>query len=292
MSRSTSPLDDLRRRIDEIDDQLHDLLMRRAEVVEAVAASKKTDAVPALRPGREALILRRLVGRHAGRFPRPILVRIWRELLSGTIGMQGEFAVAVYAAEQAPGIWDLARDHFGSHTPMLAYRSHGEVLRAVTEGRAMIGVLPMPEEGARDPWWRLLVATDLAAPRVIARLPFAGRGNARSEGGDALVIGGGEAERTGADRSLLVIETSGEVSRARLIGALAGAGLAPTFFAGLAPSGSLTWNLVEIDDFVAVDDSRLLQALAPLGDKAGRVYSLGSYARPFAPADLAGTTGE
>ena len=32
MTTSTSALDDLRRRIDQIDDQLHDLIMQRAEV--------------------------------------------------------------------------------------------------------------------------------------------------------------------------------------------------------------------------------------------------------------------
>ena len=38
-----------------------------------------------LRPGREALILRRLVARHRGPFSRAVLVRLWRELISGTV---------------------------------------------------------------------------------------------------------------------------------------------------------------------------------------------------------------
>src|SRR6185437_12724944 len=84
MSR-TVPLEDLRRRIDEIDDQIHDLLMRRAELVEAIGNSKKSENAPVLRPGREARILRRLVARHRGRLPRSVLVRLWRELLSGTV---------------------------------------------------------------------------------------------------------------------------------------------------------------------------------------------------------------
>lgn len=286
MGASISSLDDLRRRIDEIDDRLHDLLMQRAEVVEAVAAFKRSGSVPVIRPGREAQIIRRLAARHRGRFPRPILVRIWRELMSGTVAMQSDFVAAVYAPEGRPGYWDLARDHYGSHTPMMAYRSIGEVVRAVTEGRAMVGVLPMPEGGEAEPWWRLLVSSGAAGPRVIARLPFAGRGNARSEAGDAVVIGAGDAEPTGADCSLIVIGTNGEVSRASLISTLTGSGLAVTLFAAVETAPDVVWNLVEIEDFLTADDPRLAAALAPLGPRLLGLSSLGSYAQPFAPAAL------
>jgi chorismate mutase len=290
MSTSTSPLADLRRRIDDLDDRLHDLLMQRAELVEEIAGSKRNSNVPPFRPGREAEILRRLVARHRGRFRRPVLVRLWRELLSGTVAMQADFVVAVYAPDGGSGHWDLARDHYGSHTPMMAYRSMGEVVRAVTEGRAMIGVLPVPDEGEGDAWWRLLAGSGAGAPRVVARLPFAGRGNAR-EGSDAFAIGRGEPEPTGADLSLLLIETHGGVSRTRLIGALSAVGLAVSLYAAIEPSPEVAWNLVEVDDMLAPDAPRLAEALAPLGDKVGRVASLGAYARPLTAAELSGEGG-
>jgi chorismate mutase len=56
----------LRAELDGIDDALHDLLMRRAGVVERVARAGKRGA---LRPGREAVIIRRLLGRHHGGLP-------------------------------------------------------------------------------------------------------------------------------------------------------------------------------------------------------------------------------
>src|SRR5262249_5120954 len=135
-------LDDLRREIDEIDDEMHDLLMRRTTLVEAIGAVKKSDGVPAIRPGREAKILRRLIARHAGKFPRAPSVRIGREILSGTTRIQVDFAVAVHVPESAPGLWDVARDHYGSLTPMTAFSTASQVLRAVTEGGASVGVLP------------------------------------------------------------------------------------------------------------------------------------------------------
>lgn len=283
MSSTVSTLEELRRRIDELDDQMHDLLMQRAEIVEEVGRVKKADKALPLRPGREAQILRRLAARHHGRLPLGTVTRLWRELVSGTLTMQTDFVVAVFVPDEVPGYWDLARDHFGSQTPMNAYRSVGEVVRAVGEGRAMIGVLPIPEEGSgTDAWWRHLGASDAPPPRVIARLPFAIRGNARNEGRDAFVIGRGEPEPSGDDCSLLIIEASVEVSRTRLISALTGAGLAVTLFAAAEGGGDVAANLVGVDDLVEPGDARLIGALAPLGDKILRVSSLGSYARPMA----------
>ena len=91
-----------------------------------------------------------------------------------------------------------------------------------------------------------------------------------------------------ADRSFLAFELQGELSRARLIGALNDAGLAVTLFAAHAADGTAVWNLVEIDDLVTVDDARLRKALAPLAERVARVTNLGAYARPFTPAALAG----
>jgi len=127
MASADNPLDDLRRQIDGIDDALHDLLMRRAEIAERIGKLKSDNAggAPAvfLRPGREAIVLRRLVARHRGALPKAVLVRLWRELVSALLRLQGPFAVAVQGAGHGPGCWELARDHFGSLTPITAHES-------------------------------------------------------------------------------------------------------------------------------------------------------------------------
>ena len=279
-------LDDLRRQIDEVDDQLHDLLVRRAEVVAAIGALKKGDGTPAIRPGREASILRRLVRRHRGPFPAALLVRIWREVLSGTVAMQMDFAVAVHCPEAAPGYWDLARDHYGSHSRMIAFGTPSQVLRAVTEGAASVGVLPMPAEGEQEAWWPHLISRDAQAPRVIARLPFAGRGNARGEPGDALAIGHGDQEPTGLDRTLLVIETSIEMSRGRLVSAIKAGGLSASFVAAFESKPGIVSHLLEFEGVLGHGDPRIAAALAPLGGAVDGVFLLGGYARPFAVEEL------
>ncbi|MGH6926813.1 MAG: chorismate mutase, partial [Dongiaceae bacterium] len=164
MPAADPAIDDLRRQIDEIDTTLHDLLIRRSAVVAEIGALKGNGGEGQrngfFRPGREALIIRRLIERHQGSLPRATIVRMWRELLSATLRQQGPFAVAVFAPEENSGYWDLARDHFGSLTPATAHEKIGQVMRAVIDGPATIGVLPLPQEGQREPWWPMLLSRD------------------------------------------------------------------------------------------------------------------------------------
>jgi len=286
----TPDLEMLRRRIDEIDDRLHDLLIERVAIVSRVADSKQRGGgVAPHQPAREAEILRRLVARNNGAMPAASLVRIWRELLAATTRMQGAFTVAVYAPPAGPGFWDIARDHYGSHTPMLTFGSATQVIRAVAEGRATVGVLPMPQEEEADPWWRQLLSGREATPHVIARLPFGGRGNARSDSGDALAIGRGAALPTGRDRTLIATENAPNISRGRLFSILTGLDLRCTFIAsGIASSGHEEGGnmLIEIDGFVAPDDPRLDRFRAQLGAALYRLLPLGGYAVPLSAAEL------
>jgi chorismate mutase len=286
MTDTSSDLEGLRRRIDEIDDRLLDLLTERVEIVASVAASKRdAGGLAPHQPAREAEIIRRLVARNRGPFPPPTLVRMWRELLAATVKMQGAFTIAVYAPPEQPGFWDIARDHYGSHTTMLSFRSTGQVIRAVTEGQAAIGVLPMPHEEEPDPWWRHLLSAHEAAPHVIARLPFGARGNARSDGADALAIGLGASAPGSRDRSLFATENAPDISRGRMVSMLSAVGLQCTFMASCEHAESAN-TLIEIEGFVPVGDPRIERFRGQLGPSLYRLLRLGGYAVPLSAAEL------
>ncbi|WP_445599661.1 chorismate mutase [Azospirillum sp. A39] len=282
MPPSNASLEDLRREIDQIDDAIHDLLMKRARVVERVGAAKGPDRTY-LRPGREAVILRRIAARHTGSFPLPVLVRMWREMITAFTRLQGPFAVAVYAPEDRRGFWDVARDHFGSVVPMSAVNTAVAAVRAVGEGTATVGVVPYPAEDDADPWWRFLANGDSRTPRVVARLPFGGRGNARGEDRDALVIAQVPHEPTGDDRTLLAIELGADLSRGRLKDALEAAGLPPTSFCTwhARDTGSPSLHLVEVADFVDPRDPRVGAVVGHLPEMPVRINTMGGYAVPL-----------
>jgi chorismate mutase / prephenate dehydratase len=283
VSVTPSDLIGLRRRLDEIDDKLQDLLVDRAEIVSLVAASKKNGKQATFQPAREAEIIRRLVGRHRGAFPVATVVRMWREMLAAAVRLQSPFFVAVFAPTDRPGLWDLARDHYGSNTPMEAHDTAGRVIRAVADGGASVGVLPLPEMGERNPWWPRLLSAANDPPRIVARLPFGARGNARA-GADALVIGRGEHQESGLDRTLVTAQCSAAVTGTRISDLLSSVGLACTFIDCWDRDRAV--HLVEIEGFVPISDLRLGAFRSELGTSLDGLMPLGGYAVPLSAAAL------
>jgi chorismate mutase/prephenate dehydratase len=290
MLSNQSDLEELRRRLDAIDDRLQDLLIERLEIVSRVAAEKRNDGVPWYVPAREAQIIRRLVARQGNAFPIGPLVRIWRELLGATTRSQGPFAIGAYVPQDGPGVWDLTRDHYGSNAPMTVFQTTLQVIRAVTDRRVAVGVLPMPQDGDSDPWWVALLSPDVEVPRVIGRLPFGPRGNARSSSGDALAIGYGAQTASGSDRTLLATENAVEISHGRFASAFSGLGMTCTLIASSDRGGSAN-TLIELEGFVTLADPRLQQLRERLGGDLLRLLAIGSYAVPLAEAATSSGSG-
>jgi chorismate mutase-like protein len=280
MTDDQDSLTDLRRQIDDIDAAIHDLLMERTEVAQRIGAVKGEDSVY-MRPGREAMVLRRLIARHQGALPDALIVRIWREIFAAVTALQGPLAVAVFAPEGSFGYRNLARDHYGWRTPITAYRSAAQVLEAVSDGRATVGVLPVPVEDGADPWWRNLAGDGEAVPRVVARLPFAVIAPSGTDSVEALAISHAVTEVTGEDRAFLVVETGELVSRSHLQRLLAGAGFETLDIQGAEEADGRSLNLVEVEGFVRDDDPRLARLVELSEGTFSHVWTVGGFAVPM-----------
>jgi chorismate mutase-like protein len=286
----------LRRDIDSVDTELHNLLMRRTELAvkvgEVKAKAQPIGRTPSegskfARPAREALILRRLIARHQGKLPKAVMVRMWREMISALLQVEGPFVVAVYNPPEEPGYWDIARDHYGCRVPILGFDRLNHAIGAVLDGQATVAVLPLPHEGDRDPWWRRIAVKRPNVPQVIARLPFGDPGNQRGRGLHALVIGTAPYEPTGHDRGLLVVETREPVSRSAMRDALVAVKLNPVYIQGFQELGGPEQHLVEIEGFLAGEDPRL-GALAKALAREAHIIAIGGYAMPLSAEELAG----
>jgi len=257
----------LRTEIDALDDAMHDLLMRRAAVVARMAASRaKTGAGSPLRPGREAAVLRRLLGRHSGALSRGAVVRIWRHIFMAHTAIQGAFTAAIAASGEAAQTLTLAREHFGTATPLTPFASPAQAFAALSTGKASVAVLPAPTGEGEGTWWQSLEAPRLS---VVARLPFvvdAAHADA------ALVVAPLPPDASGEDQSLLRLEAGADATRDSFARMLGEAGLAGRILSLIRQEGR-SLALAEIDAFIAADDPRLAGLNAVL---------LGAYAVPVA----------
>ncbi len=249
----------LRAELDALDDRIHDAIMQRSDVVARIAALGAKGRTP-LRPGREAAIIRRLLARHAGLFPRTGVVRVWRELINASTAQQRPMLITVCDPDGNGATAATAREQFGALTPLRLHRTPAQAIREVSAGVATAAVLPMPVEGeaAAAAWWTALLHADDPRIHVVARLPFWA---ARAEGSPkvhALVAAAAAPDPSGADRSLLGLELPLEVSRARLAAALATAGFASGPVILRRDAGApVAHALVDVDGFVVDADPRL-----------------------------------
>ncbi len=279
----------LRAELDRIDDAIHDLLIERSHVVSRVSAEGRKAYTP-YRPGREAVILRRLLARHTGPLGRQGLVRVWRELISAGTAMQGGHMVAVCDPDVFCGYTQLAREQFGALVPLRVYRSPGQALNEVVSGLAGIAVLPVPSEAdsPHGAWWTVLLhrgcrASSEHEPRlhIVARLPF---WSPRPEGAShvqALTVSLADPDPSGEDRSLLGMELARDSSRAGLADALSAAGLPPrSVLIRNDGAGSQTAALAEVDGFLSDTDPRLKTVQTAIGSPV----VLGAYAVPVGEA--------
>ena len=270
---------------------MHDLLMQRAEITRVIGQAKGGDGV-FIRPGREAEVLRRLMKRHSGPFPRATLATIWREIFSGATLLQGPFSVAVLADESAGvDLRPLARDHFGSQTPVKAMTSPAQVLRAVSEGDATVAVLPLPDGEEETPWWLNLARSGESVPHVVARLPFVPFQETSQRYEEALVVGLVPQEETGDDCSFLAVEMAGEMSRSALRTRLKAVGIdVATLFDHHTAGGGET-VLVQCGGFVPEGDPRLQRLLEQSDGLIERAWAIGGYARPLSQEEISGRSG-
>jgi chorismate mutase/prephenate dehydratase len=290
-------LDEFRAEIDALDEALHDLLIRRAEITREIAQVKRGAAQsvaadgeagtelklpPAFRPAREAQILRRLLARHKGDLPRRVIVRIWREIMAASLQAQSKFHVNVCDGEGQAGFGDLVHAHFGSLTPVHEYARAATVVHECAEEPDSLGVVPLPDMAETGvPWWASLVPPGQPGPRVIAKLPFIVHPDELQPA--ALAIGAVEQEESGDDTTLIRIEHEAGLSRARLGTLLKNAGFETTLMAAGQATEKSDFGAVLLAavGFVPADDARLGAFRIAAGDAVLRADPVGGFANPI-----------
>lgn len=136
----------LRRDIDAIDDQLLQLLSRRAANALAIGRLKSGATY---RPEREAQVLRRLMDANPGPLPPEAIGKLFREVMSACLALEHSTSVA-YLGPAGTFSEAAALKQFGQSAVAVPFPTIDEVFRAVEAGNADYAVVPVENsaEGA------------------------------------------------------------------------------------------------------------------------------------------------
>src|SRR3979411_1036180 len=165
-------LQELRKEIDSIDEQVHRLLMARGDIIDRLIPVKQTQEVgSAFRPAREASMMRELVRRHRGILPLDTIESIWRVIISTFTYLKAPFSVHADISLGESAMRDSARFHFGFTVPYLAHFSAPAAVEAVANSKRDLALVSATS--SRTPWW--IALEPAGAPKITARLPFVER---------------------------------------------------------------------------------------------------------------------
>jgi len=133
-----------RKEIDKIDDEIVRLLNERAQYVIKIGKLKKASDTQANlhTPAREAEIMERLCKVNPGPFPNDALRAVYREIMSGSLALEGPVKVA-YLGPRATFTHLACIRKFGSSAQYVPQTSIKDVFDEVERGRADFGVVPI-----------------------------------------------------------------------------------------------------------------------------------------------------
>jgi chorismate mutase/prephenate dehydratase len=138
----TQDLDSLRRRIDELDRRIVELLNQRAQVVVQVGKAKRADGAPIYAPDREQAVLSRVAQLNQGPLPHKTLQAIYRELMSGSFVLERPLRIG-YLGPEGSHSHMASQRKFGSsveHRPLADVRA---VFEEVARGHCDLGLVPV-----------------------------------------------------------------------------------------------------------------------------------------------------
>jgi chorismate mutase/prephenate dehydratase len=162
MPNDDQRLTPLRAQIDAIDQELLELLSKRAKAAQEVGHIKNESSAPIFRPERENQVIQNVLQKNPGPLLAEGLASIWREIMSACRALESKQTIA-YLGPTGTFSEQAAHQFFGQSISGLPCVSLDEVFKAVEKGAATFGVVPVENssEGAVSRTLDLLLESPL-----------------------------------------------------------------------------------------------------------------------------------
>jgi chorismate mutase / prephenate dehydratase len=139
---SSEDLENSRKRIDEIDRKILELLNERGKIAIEISKLKQENSFNIYDPAREREIERNIKKANPGPLSTDSVLSIFREIISGCRSLQGPIKVA-YLGPEGTFSHQVAFREFGSSAELVPVRSVEDVFEEVKKERASFGVVPV-----------------------------------------------------------------------------------------------------------------------------------------------------
>ncbi len=137
-------LQQIRERIDSLDEQIQDLINQRASAAQEVATVKRNGDSDTFfyRPEREASVLAAIKGRNKGPVGDEEMARLFREIMSVCLALEQPLRIA-FLGPEGTFTQSAALKHFGHSVETVALASIPDIFRDVESGACHYGVVPV-----------------------------------------------------------------------------------------------------------------------------------------------------
>ena len=135
-------LDELRKKIDELDNQLVKLLNERARVVVDIGKLKNKTDKPVYAPDREKDVFVRIIKANEGPLPDRCLTAIWRELMSGSFVLERPLRIG-YLGPAGSFSHNASMLKFGQSVEYEPLADITSIFDEVSKGHCDLGLAPV-----------------------------------------------------------------------------------------------------------------------------------------------------
>ena len=278
-------LEQFRESIDAIDEELFQLILKRADIVKQVGDLKdQHDATYAkIRPAREARQLRAIYDKFkASPFPEASALMIWRHLINGSLMIESPLRVLTLESPQA--LPDYAREYFGCYADLNYVETPHELIGLLQQDRADIGVLPMPASDDTVPWW-LELTNQHSRLRLFLKFPYLPTACVRS-GTEAIAISkiAGELP-TDCSHTALVLKVAASVNPVELKELVSRTFQDVQWHSSHKMRDETLTFFMTVADIIQAEDARLASLADTLGDALKASTVVGYYADKLGGGD-------
>jgi chorismate mutase / prephenate dehydratase len=237
----------LRKSIDEIDNQIINLLNQRMQVVSDVKDYKNSiNETFFIKSAREADMIKNLLLKADKSIPQSTIVNIWRKIITSSNDFEQKLNITIHNPNQIADYKYLVKEYYGDFVPLTFHDSVNNVVGDIESGKAQIGIFALPDDKHQNEHWWINLANNQSGIKIFAKIPFIGESLHQ-----LVAVAKKEPEQSDNDCTLLSIELDKEFSRYQLEEALEKVGWKFKILHSVKINqiANINFYLVELDGF-------------------------------------------